>query len=123
MNAPRLLSGLPLDFRGTSAALALRLVPALLRSSVLGLHEQLHVVLALPVLLEVLEDLPDQLRVVPLIQKLLLDRAVVLLGDQLLPLLYVFEGFDPDAFFVFHPLVVELLLNQRFDSYLDLIRP
>lgn len=74
-------------------------------------------------LLEVLEDLTDQLRVVPLIQQLLLDRALVLLRDQLLSLLYVFEGLDPDALFIFHPLVVELLLDQTFDSVLHFIGP
>ena len=73
--------------------------------------------------LEVLEYLTDQLGVVPLIHKLILDRAVVLLGYQLLSLLYDFEGLDQNALFIFHPLVVKLLLDQTFDSVLHLIRP
>jgi hypothetical protein len=124
MYAPGVLaSRLSLDFRGAPRALVLRVVPALLGGCILGLHEQLDVILALPVVLEVLEYLTDQLRVVPLIQKLLLDRAVVLLGHQLLSLLYIFEGLDPDALFIFYPLVVELLLDQTFDSVLHLIGP
>ncbi len=69
MYAPGVLpSGLSFDFRGAPTALTLRVVPALLGGNILGLHEQLDVVLALPVLLEVLEDFPDQFCVVPLIQ-------------------------------------------------------
>jgi len=47
----------------------------------LDLNKEVDVVLALPILFEVLKDLLDHFHIIPLIQQLILDSVFILLGD------------------------------------------